>query len=246
MLNFGPPMRFPSPLLPARFLKRYKRFFADVVLEDGAEITVHCPNPGAMMGLMTPGARVWISKATGAKRKLAHTLELMEADGDLVGINTLLPNRIVGQALAAKALPPFADYPVLRREVPYGEGSRVDFLLERPDGTRCFLEVKNVHLKRRPGLAEFPDCVTARGARHMEELGAMVAQGQRAAVLFLVQRENCNQMAIASDLDPGYAAAFEKARARGVEAFAYACALSPEAIEITHPLPVVEGLPICC
>jgi len=191
-----------------------------------------------MLGLLEPGARAWVSQSPDPKRKLAYTLELLEAEGDLVGINTLLPNRIVAEALAARALTPFGDYAVVRREVAYGENSRVDFLLEGEDGARLYLEVKNVHLKRTPGLAEFPDCVTARGAKHMVQLGAALAHRTRAVVLFLVQRENCNQMAISGDLDPVYAMAFKQALDRGVEAMAYDCILTCRGITLGRPLPV--------
>lgn len=232
-------MDFSPPLIPARFLKRYKRFFADLELEGGREITAHCPNPGAMLGLLEPGAPCWVSRSDDPKRRLAYTLQLMRAGGDLVGINTVLPNRIVAEALEAKAISALSGYSRIRREVPYATASRVDFLLEDDKGTQLYLEIKNVHLKRRAGLAEFPDCVTARGARHMADLGAMVLRHTRAMVLFLVQRENCNHVAISGDLDPAYATAFAKALKAGVEVLAYDCLLSPDGISLNRPLPVV-------
>ena len=180
-------MDFP-PLLRGRLLRRYKRFFADVALEDGREVTAHCPNPGAMLGLNLPGQACWLSRSEDPRRKLAHTLELVEADGAATVVNTLLPNRLVAEALAAEAIPELAGYPLHRREVRYGAASRVDFLLDGAARPRAWVEVKGVTLHRGAGLAEWPDCVSARGARHAEELGEMVRQGDRAVVLFVVLR----------------------------------------------------------
>ena len=171
-------MDFPQPLVRGVLVSRYKRFFADVLLDDGTEITAHCPNPGAMLGLNTPGLPAWVSWSDDPKRKLAHTLELVEVDGGLVGINTLHPNRIVAEALAVDAIPELSGYATHRREVKYGVNSRVDFLLEHPERAPCWLEVKNCHLRRWGTLAEFPDCVAARSLKHLRELTAMVEAGQ--------------------------------------------------------------------
>lgn len=225
-------MDFSSPLARGVLISRYKRFFADVALDDGREITAHCPNPGAMLGLNTPGLRAWVSRAEAPKRKLPFTLELVEADGGLVGINTLAPNRLVAEALAAGAIPELAGYATHRREVRYGEASRVDFLLEGPGRARCWLEVKNCHLLRTPGLAEFPDCVAARSARHLRELSAMIAAGDRAVVLFVVQRTDCDAFAACADLDPAFAAGLAQAADAGVEVLVYDCAMALEAIKL--------------
>jgi sugar fermentation stimulation protein A len=236
-------MRFASPLIPATLVRRYKRFLADVVLPDGTETTVHVANPGAMTGLAAPGARVWLSRSDKASRKLPYSWELVEADLgsgiEVVGVNTGHPNALVGEALAAGAFAALAGYPQVRREVKYGERSRVDFLLEGPDRPACYLEIKNVHLMRTRGLAEFPDSVTVRGARHLDELAAMVAAGHRAVMLFLIQIGSAARFALARDIDARYGAAFDRARERGVEAFAYRCALAVDGITVGAEVPIV-------
>lgn len=230
-------MRFPSPLARGVLVSRYKRFFADVVLDDGREITAHCPNPGAMLGLNTPGLPAWVSRSDDRKRKLAHTLELVEADGGLVGINTMHPNRIVAEALAADAIPEVAGYATHRREVRYGANSRVDFLLEHPARAPCWLEIKNVHLRRGGSLAEFPDCVAARSLKHLKELTSMVEAGQRAVMLFVVQRTDCDAFEACHDLDPAYARGLTEAAANGVEVLVYRCAITREAVTLADRVP---------
>jgi len=232
-------MLFPSPLSRGTLVSRYKRFFADVALDDGTEITAHCPNPGAMLGLNTPGLRAYVSRSDDPKRKLAHTLELVEADGGLVGINTMAPNRLVAEALAADHFPELTGYATHRREVRYGENSRVDFLLEAPDRPPCWLEIKNCHLRRTGTLAEFPDCVAARSLKHLRELTAMVEAGQRAVMLFVIQRTDCDAFSACAELDPAYAKGLTEAAARGVEVLAYACEISTEAVRVAAPVPWV-------
>src|SRR6056297_2375501 len=169
-------MRFQTPLRPGRLVRRYKRFLADVVLDDGREVTAHCANPGAMLGVADPGARVWLEPNDDPKRKLKFAWRLSElAGGHLAGIDTAVPNRVVGEALAARRIPDFAAYETIRPEVRYAAASRVDFLASGPGLPDAYIEVKNVHLCRAGDLAEFPDSVTARGARHMTDLAAMVA-----------------------------------------------------------------------
>jgi sugar fermentation stimulation protein A len=230
-------MQFPQPLERGRLVQRYKRFFADVRLDDGREVTAHCPNPGAMLGLNRPGLTCWLSRSDAPKRKLAHTLELVEVDGLPVGINTLHPNRLVAEALAAGAVPELAGYPTVRPEVKYGVGSRVDFLLQAPGRADCFVEVKNCHLLRGGGLAEFPDCVTARGLKHLGDLKREVAAGHRGVLLFVVQRMDCGAFETAADLDPAYAAGLIEAVRAGVEVLCYACHLTPTSVRLDKAMP---------
>jgi len=235
-------MRFPSPLLRGTLIQRYKRFLADVRLGDGSVITATCPNTGSMLGLTTPGAAVWLSESDRPTRKYRHTWELVQADLGkgplLVGINTGHPNKLVAEAIAARRISALVGYPGLRREVNYGESSRIDLLLECAEKGLCYVEVKNVHLSRRHGLAEFPDSVTARGTRHLAEMSAMVRAGHRAVMVFLIQRGEARRLALARDIDPGYGAAFDAARAAGVEAIALRCRMSPEAIVVDRAVPI--------
>jgi sugar fermentation stimulation protein A len=231
-------MRWPRPLIPGRLVRRYKRFLADVVLDRGGEITVHCPNPGRMLGLDAPGSRVWVSAASNPRRALPFTLELVQANDGLVGINTMHPNRLVEEAIAAGQIAELQGYEVVRREVRYDERCRIDLLLHgngRPD---CFVEVKNVHLKRSGG-AEFPDAVTARGAKHLMALSRQVAAGSRALVVYVVQRTDCADFRVARDIDPVYAAGFSAALASGVEAVCYGCKVSLEGVSLAAPLPIL-------
>jgi sugar fermentation stimulation protein A len=237
-------MRFSGELVPATLIRRYKRFLADVELADGSVTTVHVANPGAMIGLQSRGARVWLSRSPNKARKLPLSWELVEADFgsgiELAGLNTGHPNAIVAEALAAQAIPELAGYETVRREVKYGKASRVDFLLEDPHKPACYLEIKNVHLMRQKGLAEFPDSVTARGARHLAELSAARAHGFRAVMLFVIQIGSANRFALARDIDPAYGAAFDSARAAGVEAFAYKCTLQRDGITLAGPVEILR------
>ncbi|AYV45080.1 DNA/RNA nuclease SfsA [Caulobacter flavus] len=231
-------MLLPQPLTRGRIVQRYKRFFCDLVLDDGREITAHCPNSGAMLGVNLPGQGAWVSYSDDPKRKLAWTLQLVEAAGPdgtgLVGINTLLPNKLVAEALVGGVIPELVGYASIRPEVKYAAASRVDFLLTDPDRPPCWLEVKNVHLSRSPGLAEFPDCKAARSTRHLEDLAAQVREGHRAVALFVVQREDCEDFQACRELDPAFAAGLDRAADAGVEIMVWACAMSTREIRISR------------
>jgi sugar fermentation stimulation protein A len=237
-------MRFPAPLVRGRLLKRYKRFLADVVLDSGETVTATCANTGSMLGLAEPGSAVWLSESDSPTRKYRHTWELVEADlgkgPQLVGINTGHPNRIVSEAIGAGQIKELSGYAVLRREVKYGLSSRIDILLEDAKRGLAYVEVKNVHLSRKAGLAEFPDSVTERGVKHLKELAEMVRQGHRGVMVFLIQRSDARSFDLAADIDRAYAATFAEARAAGVEALAYRCALTPEEIRLDEAVPIVR------
>lgn len=234
-------MEFATPLVPARLIKRYKRFLADVVLDDGRKVTAHCANPGSMMGLATPGLRVWLEPNDDPKKKLKFGWRLVDHEnGHFTGVDTSVPNRALKAALMEGQVPGLTGYKLVRPEVKYGENSRIDFLLSgtKPD---CYVEVKSVTLCRTSGLAEFPDSVTARGAKHLAELAKVAAQGHRAVMLYLVQRTDCDRVTLAADLDPAYAAAF--AAAKGVEVIAMDCKISTKDITLRRILPFTAPSP---
>lgn len=224
-------MRFSPPLLSGHLIKRYKRFLADIALDSGEMITAHCANPGALLGGTTPGLRVWVSHQPSPTRKLSYTWQIVEMDGTHVGVNTSLPNGLAEEAILGDKIAELAGYESLRREVKYGQNSRIDLLLTDPVKPPCYVEVKNVHLKR-GGAAEFPDSVTTRGAKHLRELEAVVADGGRAVMLYIIQRNDCSHFSFAADLDPVYAATAAHALSHGVEAYAYLCTVTPEGIEV--------------
>lgn len=226
-------MKFASPLMPGILLQRYKRFFADVQLKDGRRVVAHCPNSGSMLGLKEPGSKVWLSAIQGPK--LAWRWEMIEIGGCKVGVNTLLPNRIVTEALGQKKIPELAGYDSVRREVPYGTNSRVDLLLEGP--VSCFVEIKSVTL-RRDSRAEFPDAVTERGTKHLRELAQEAQKGKRAVMMYVVQRSDCDRFSIAADIDPVYAKAFERATRDGVETLCYQCVITETEMALGKALPV--------
>ena len=229
-----------TTMVPATLVKRYKRFLSDHRLESGEVITASCPNTGTMLGLTTPGSATWLVHAPSPTRKYDYRWELIEDEGTWVGINTGRPNALVEEAIRAGVITELAGYADLRREMKYGTNSRIDLLLEDPGRPQAFVEVKNCHLRRQAGLAEFPDSITTRGAKHLDELAAQVALGHRAVMVFCVQRADCDHFDVAADIDPGYAAAFQRARAAGVEALAYVCHVSAETIALTHSIPIKD------
>ena len=235
-------MKFPTPLERGTLIKRYKRFMADVTLEGGDTVTAHCANPGSMLGLNAPGSPVWLSRSDNPKRKLKFSWELIEVDlgagPALVGINTSHPNGLVAEAIESGVIGELIGDDGLRREVRYGKNSRIDILLEDDARPPCYVEVKNVHMKRGPEAAEFPDSVTTRGTKHLGELAGAVREGARAVMFYLVQRGDCGRLEIAADIDPAYDRALRTALSQGVEAMCYSCAISPGAIELDRRLPV--------
>jgi len=236
-------MQFDPPLEPALLLRRYKRFLADVQRGGRCE-TVHCPNTGAMLGCSAPGARAWLSLAANPRRRYPRTLEQVEAaPGLVVGVHPGRANALVAEALDAGLLPRLSGYRRRRTEPRYGsEGSRGDFLLERhPTAAPCVLEVKSVTAIAAPGVAVFPDAVSARATRHLRELAGEARAGRRAALVFCVQRDDARELRPAGDIDPAYAGALAGALAAGVEAFALVARVGPRELTLYREVPVVAG-----
>lgn len=230
-------MRFQTDLVPARLIRRYKRFLADCTLEDGTEITAHCANPGSMMGLADADTKVWLEPNDDPKKKLKYGLRLVDHEnGHLTGVDTSLPNRVLRAALEAREISALAEYGTVRPEVKYGANSRVDFLLSEAGLPDAYVEVKSVTLCRTPGLAEFPDSVTARGTKHMNDLAGVARAGHRAVLLYLVQRTDCTHVDIAADIDPAYAAAHAEATKAGVETLCIGTHIRPAEITVGAPL----------
>ncbi len=232
-------MRFDSPLIPAVLIRRYKRFLADVRLADGREVIVHCPNPGNMATLAIPNSKIWLEPNDDPKRKLNYGWRLNQEPGGFVGIDTSLPNKLVAEALAARQIPALTDYAQTRAEMPFGQGSRVDFFLSDGAGPDAYVEVKSVTLLRQTGLAEFPGSVTKRGAKHLAELAAMAAAGHRAVILYVIQRTDVTHATVAADIDPAYAKAMANARAAGVETLCYDCVITPEQVTLGKEIPFI-------
>ncbi|MDX1485231.1 MAG: DNA/RNA nuclease SfsA [Alphaproteobacteria bacterium] len=230
-------MKFPAPLMQGRLIRRYKRFLSDIELASGDRVTAHVANPGAMTGLAEPGMEVWLSRSDNPKRKLPFSWELVRVGRSLVGVNASLPNRLVEEALASGKITEVSGYGSVRREVRYGQNSRIDFMLQQRGRPDCWLEVKNVHLKR-GRQAQFPDSVTARGAKHLRELSKVAAGGGRAVMLYVVQRGDCESFSIAEDIDPAYAAELRAAKRKGVETICYVCKIRRDGIRLNAPLPM--------
>jgi len=222
-------------LREGRFVARDNRFRVTVALA-GAQVKAHLPNSGRLGELLVPGRRVWLAERPGVGRKTRYDLNLVAADGRWVSVDARLPNDLVAEALRGGELQPLAGYPGQRREVTVGR-SRFDFLLEAPGRPPCLVEVKSVTLVV-DGLGCFPDAVTARGRRHVEELGRAVASGYRAAVVFVVQRDDAEGLRPHDESDPDFGRALREAARRGVEVLAYRCLVEPGRVEITDRVPV--------
>ncbi|MCZ4280593.1 DNA/RNA nuclease SfsA [Kiloniella laminariae] len=231
-------MIFALPLIPGTLLKRYKRFLADIKLTDGTIVTAHTTNTGSMLTLVEPGSPVWLSESDNPKRKLKYTWEIGAAGSTAVGVNTAIPNLLVFDEISKGNVDSLTGYSTIKREVKYGKNSRIDVFLQQEGRPDCYVEVKSVTLSRRQGVAEFPDAVSSRGTKHLEELGDMVEQGHRAVMFYLAQRSDCTDFATANDIDPVYAAALKQAIKRGVEVLAYGCQVTPEGIFLDKPLVV--------
>lgn len=235
-------MRFAAPLIPARLERRYKRFLADVTLDDGSRLTCHCPNTGSMLGCAEPGSRVWLSHSDSARRKYAHTWELVEVAGGVrVGIHTGRANGLVREALEGQLVPSLADYGTIRAEARLPDSrTRFDFhLTDHPDAGAAWVEVKNVTAAVDDGVALFPDAVTSRGTRHLDALRGIAETGGRAVLLFCVQREDVREVRPADAIDPAYGKALRRARDAGVEIHALGARVAPDELVLERALPVV-------
>ena len=233
-------MEFQQTLRVGTLLRRYKRFLADVELDDGTRLTAACPNTGALLGCCTPGSRVWLSESDSPTRKYRHTWELVEAEGVLIGINTGLPNKLVREAIEQGVITELADYASIRGEVACGtERSRVDLLLQDAARADCYVEVKNVTAAVEHGIALFPDAVSVRGAKHLRELSRLTAAGQRAVLVYCVQRGDVGEVRPADSIDPVYGRSLRAALAAGVEVLAYRARVTTQAIDLCERIAVV-------
>ncbi len=227
-------MKFNKKLLQGTLIKRYKRFFADIKYKNKT-ITAHCPNSGSMMGLIDKGNKIWFSASNNPERKLKYTLEIIEVKNEKVGINTFLTNKIVFEALDNKKISSFVKFENINREVKFSDNTRFDFLLTN-NKEKCFLEVKNVTLLREKKIAEFPDAVTSRGTKHLNELCKAKKEGYQSYILYLIQRDDCDSFKIAEDIDKKYKDAFNKAIKSGVKILCYDCKLSNEEIKLNNQI----------
>ena len=225
-------MKFIERLLQGTLIKRYKRVFVDIKYKNKI-ITGHCPNTGSMMGLLNKGNKIWFSRSDNLSRKLKYTLEIIEVGKKMIGINTLLTNKIVFEALSQKKIKNFAKFNNIKPEVKFSDKTRFDFLIS-DNKEKCFLEVKNVTLSRKDEIAEFPDAITSRGAKHLKELIIAKQRGFESYILYLIQREDCKSFRIAKDIDEDYKIAFDKALKKGVKIICYDCKISTEEIKLNN------------
>ena len=227
-------MKFKERLLQGTLIKRYKRFFIDIKYKNKT-ITAHCPNSGSMMGLQKKNNKVWFSESDNPKRKLKYTLEIIEVNKKLVGINTQSPNKIVLEAFKQKKIKKFYKYNNIKSEVKFSDNTRFDFLISNSK-VKCFVEVKNVTLVRENEIAEFPDAITSRGTKHLNELINAKKKGYQSYLLYLIQREDCKSFKIAKDIDEEYKIAYDKALKNGVKILCYDCKLNNEEIKINNQI----------
>ena len=225
-------MKFKGRLLQGTLIKRYKRFFVDIKYKNKI-ITGHCPNTGSMMGLLNKGNKIWFSRSDNLSRKLKYTLEIIEVGKKMIGINTLLTNKIVFEALSQKKIKNFVKFNNIKPEVKFSDKTRFDFLIS-DNKEKCFLEVKNVTLSRKDEIAEFPDAITSRGTKHLKELIIAKQRGFESYILYLIQREDCKSFRIAKDIDEDYKIAFDKALKKGVKIICYDCKISTEEIKLNN------------
>ena len=225
-------MKFKERLLQGTLIKRYKRFFVDIKYKNKI-ITGHCPNTGSMMGLLNKGNKIWFSRSDNLSRKLKYTLEIIEVGKKMIGINTLLTNKIVFEALSQKKIKNFVKFNNIKPEVKFSDKTRFDFLIS-DNKEKCFLEVKNVTLSRKDEIAEFPDAITSRGTKHLKELIIAKQRGFESYILYLIQREDCKSFRIAKDIDEDYKIAFDKALKKGVKIICYDCKISTEGIKLNN------------
>mgnify|MGYP001244935719 CR=1 FL=1 len=231
-------MRFTENLLSGTLIKRYKRFFVDVKINDQI-ITAHCPNSGSMLGLLDKNNKIWISKSNNPKRKLKYTLEIIKVKDSLVGVNTIFANKIVHEGLRNKSISEFSDFENIKPEAMYDKGTRFDFLLEKND-RKIYLEVKNVTLSIKEDIAEFPDAITSRGTKHLFKLLEAKKSGYESYILYLIQRENCNNFKITDKIDIDYKKAFLEVKKKGVKILCYNCKLNPQEIKINEPVKILQ------
>ena len=230
----------PVNYISGRLIKRYKRFFADVKLDNGKVVTAHCPNTGSMMGLLKEGNVVYLSKSDNEKRKLKYTLEIIKVQDACVGVNTHKANRIVEEGIVDKKISTLGKKYDFKREVKYGKNSRIDFLITNKKGEEIYLEVKNVTLSKRKGIAEFPDAITERGSKHLLELIDVVKKKRRAIMLFLVQRDDCKKFRIAEEIDAIYKKNIINAKKAGVEILCYSCSFVRKNIELDKKIKFID------
>ena len=234
-------MQFQSNLISGRLVKRYKRFFADVEMSNGRIVTAHCPNTGSMLGLAKHGVKVWLEPNEDPRKKLKYSWKLVDHEnGHFTGVDTSIANKIVYEALLQRKILEVLDYDIILREQKYGANSRVDFLL-RNESKTCYLEVKSVTLCRQEKIAEFPDTVTSRGAKHLKELSKTVSANTRAIVLYLVQRSDCNYFKIADDLDQTYLNETILSKNSGVEFISYRVNFLSNGIELGYKLELIAN-----